>query len=291
MRQPKTEPARDDKLATEHLIKRSEDTRANIREMARWLILGLGAILTFAVGGSGLAPLGALEWWPRFSLAIFCLLAAAGSCVWPLIQAIDIMTMRTYGVDEVYFSPRFANARAKVEEQLLNGNWYVSYKNFESLRQLFDGVIEDVKQQEIDELPLELKYYDQVAFKVREAFEFAVTQNLRERFDDLLKTLKLVLPVFLALMVMFAIVTNSAKDDPRKAVRPFLHQIAWNAEDEAVLKAAGIGEGCMRAGHPYLIILTDGIRPKVLAVPFDMGSKACKIVRVALSSDNHLASP
>ncbi|MBY5426990.1 hypothetical protein [Rhizobium leguminosarum] len=274
----------------EHLIKRNDEVRANIREMAKWLIAGLGAIVTFAVGGSALTQLTSLEG-VRFWVAAGFLVVALASCIPPLLQAIDLMAMRTYSRSEVYGHPDFAKAREKVEQSLLNDNIYEPYMTFSGLTEEFQSEVDDVKQQIDAGRTPAYANYNVVAFKVREALEFAVTQHHRDRFDRLLASLKLTLPTFAALITVFIIEANPPKSEAKEAVTPFIQKIEWRAEDEAVLKSAGLGDSCMGQAHPTLYVMTGGLRPDVLAIPPDLKGGACKIVRVTLDSDRHLALP
>jgi hypothetical protein len=258
--------------------------------MAKWLIVGLGAIVTFAIGGSALTQLAALED-ERFFVATFFLAAALISCLPPLVLAIDRMAMRSYSREEIFAQAKFADSRRKVEIRLLRDNIYEPYKTFTGLSGEFQTQVEAIQAQIAAGQTPAYANYQIVATKVREAFEFAVTQYQRDRFDALLRTLQYALPAFAVLVLIFVTIANAPKPEENKPISPFALKIEWRAEDEAVLKAAGIGDSCLAKAHPALYVLTDGLRPSVLAIPTELAAGLCKVVRVTLDSDRHLVLP
>ncbi|MBB3395022.1 MULTISPECIES: hypothetical protein [unclassified Rhizobium] len=273
------------------VVKRNSEVRSNIRDMARWLIVGLGAIVTFAIGGSSLTQLGSMGFGSRFWFATFSLVLGLAACVLPLVRAIDLMTMRIYARDEVFTNQRFERARSEVERLILRDKLYEPYRKFGTLNDLFEEITAEIKDQMTRGEDPDYTAYDAVEPNVRQAVEYALTQYTRDRFDALLSNMKWVLPIFGALILVFLILANPGKEDPNKQVPPFPLKIAWNASDEAVLKAAGIGQGCTKVSQSALYVLTEGLRPEVLAVPPDLQTGSCKVVRVTLDSDRHLALP
>lgn len=275
--------------AIDSLVKRNDSVRANIRDMARWFVVGLGSILTLAIGATSLSGFGSMEFDFRFALALVSLVAGVLLCVKPLFQAIDLMTMATNSREEVYTAPKFAAARALVTRAYLSENSREGNRTFEGLaRQLEEAKQNPPPANEEAGLNWTLVYKN-IAFKVREALELAVTTELRQRLDVMLNTLRRVVPWVVFAMAVFVWAANPPKDATEHKVVPYEQKIAWSAADEAALKDVGVSVRCLAAGHPRLLVISERAnqRSDVIAV---FSTTDCPAARLILTNENHLSS-
>jgi hypothetical protein len=275
--------------ATGDDYKRQNEIRANIRDMARWLIVFLGAVVSVAIGASTLTQVASLDVGVRQVTAIALLVAALTTCVPAFFKAVDLMTMKLRGREEVFTSPEFQSARDKVEKSLLPDNIYIAYTTFRSLDETYE--IEQAKVMLAlarNDTP-DLEDLLTIRQKVQAAAEFARVEYDREKFEEILSLLKKYLPIFAILITAFTLVANPAKPEAKKQITPVLVKANWFVTDEGVLEGAGLSKECLAMGHPKLFVLSDGLRPDVLAIPEELKGGACKVVRVTLDSDNHLA--
>ncbi|MDL2403516.1 hypothetical protein [Rhizobium mayense] len=253
------------------------EIRSNIRDTAKWLIISLGAIVTFAIGSSTLTQLGSLEGAREWVALIFLGLALL-ACVAPLLVGIDAMTMRVYSREEVFSKPKFKNARQRVEKLLLKEYKTRAYQTFASLDEAYTSTRATGAANS-----------DVVRKKMEFAADHAVTQFCILRFDRLLFLLKICLPLFMVFIVVFLMAANPPKAEARKAITPVQAFVSgWNASDDATLEAAGMKKDCIVSGTPTFYMMTDGLRPEVLAIPFDMKNPLCKMVRVSMDRNKHL---
>lgn len=263
------------------------DARASLRDTAKWIVTILGAVVVLVVGGGLIAKIADLDWEPRLATA-GSLLVLALMCLIPLKAAIDIVAARLTSLREMALSPDFAAAR-QIVDGWLDGHYPPDIGSVEKL------YTEHHNQAAIANDPNRPKNARDAASavlvelqpRIREVIEVTNTENLRLKFESLLRTTLCTLPV--VGIALFVFLISSHKDDAteKPLAKPVLLQLAWNVEIESELKKAGLPAKCYLKDAPRMLQISEksGLRAGVLIIPHDLSSE-CPAVRVVVTSTN-----
>jgi hypothetical protein len=261
------------------------DARASLRDTAKWIVTILGATVVLVIGGGLIAKIADLDWEPRLVTA-GCLLVLALMCMMPLKAAIDIVAAKLTPLGEMALSPDFTAAR-KIVNQWLEGHYPPAIDSVEKLYKEYRdqaSIANDPARSQPDR-DAASAVLGELQPRIREVIEVTNTENLRLKFDSLLRTALRSLPV--VGIALFVFLISSHKDDAteKSLSKPVLLQIAWSAEIESELKKAGLPANCYLKDPPRLLQVSEksGLRAGVLVIPHDL-SDACPAVRVVVTS-------
>jgi hypothetical protein len=268
--------------------KQYADTRTSLRDTAKWIVTIVGATVVLVIGGGLIAKIADLDLLPRL-IASGSLLALAFICMIPLKGAIDIVATRVTPLREMVESPDFATARQIVDAWMDGhydtridtvGKLYNEYRN-----QI--GIANDARrpQQDRDDANGVLQ---ELQPRIREIIELTGTEQLRLKFDSLLRATLSILPI--VGFALFIFLMSSHKEDAtteKQLAKPVLLQLAWSADIEDLLKKGGMPAKCFAKTTPRLLQISEksGLRAGVLAIPHEL-SLECPAVRVVVTNAN-----
>jgi hypothetical protein len=263
------------------------DARASLRDTAKWMVTILGATVVLVIGGGLIAKIADLDWEPRLVTAC-SLLVLALMCLIPLKAAIDIVAAKLTPLRDMALLPDFAPTR-EIVNGWLQGHYPPAIGSVEQLYNEYRNQASIANdpgrpQQERDAATAVL---GELQPRIREVIEVTNTENLRLKFDSLLRTTLRTLPV--VGIALFVFLISSHKDDAteKPLVKPVLLQIPWSADIESQLKKAGLPAKCYLKDPPQLLHISEksGLRAGVLVIPHDLSSE-CPAVRVVVTNTN-----
>jgi hypothetical protein len=294
---------------------RTDAFRANIRDTAKWIIVSFGTIAAFAIGGSNLSQLGSMDQSLRLYVALFCLIVGAIACLVPLWSAINIMTMKMVGLDQIVGSSKYSKARKNVEKKYmtqfepeintvdkLSKTYKESVDSYRDLNELVDNLRAKASKDDEESIRLREKTSELASVKstvralwrrTTEALEFCSSEQQALEFDKLLGEMRCYGTIAIGLFAVFAWAANPAKDlgSEKNLRNPRIVSFNWNDEAEDTIRKSGVKDDCLKSGHPSLAVTSEmsGLRAGVLAIPADL--KKCDPVRLIMTSDGKLVAP
>lgn len=261
------------------------DARASLRDTAKWIVTILGAVVVLVIGGGLIAKIADLDLEQRLVTAV-SLLVLALMCMIPLKTAIDIVAAKLTPLQEMALSPDLAATR-QVVNGWLNGHYPPAIDSVEKLYMEYRdqaAIANDAKRSKHDRNAAS-DVLAELQPRIREVIEVTNTENLRLKFESLLRTMLFTLPV--VGIALFVFLISSHKDDAteKPLAKPVLLQIAWSAEIESELKKAGLPAKCYLKDAPHMLQVSEksGLRAGVLVIPHDL-SHECPAVRVVVTS-------
>ncbi|HEY1982829.1 MAG TPA: hypothetical protein VGH13_22350 [Xanthobacteraceae bacterium] len=265
------------------------DSRASLKDTAKWIVTIIGATVVLVIGGGLVAKIADLDWTQRL-FAAGSLLVLTMACLVPLGKAIDIVAAKLVSFDEIATSKLYKPTRKTVNGWMAN---YISpvVGTVEALHR------EYLKQSHIlnnpnsrdDEKSLASTRLAALQPRVKQIIELSNTEFLRGKFDALIICTKRVLVLILGSLFAFLIAIHRDDQTERQLADPILLQVPWNASVEAAMKKAGMDEKCFAQTRPQLLQLSEksGLRAGVLAIPRDLGA-GCPAVRVIVTKTDEV---
>jgi hypothetical protein len=265
------------------------DSRASLKDTAKWIVTIIGATVVLVIGGGLVAKIADLDWTQRL-FAAGSLLVLTMACLVPLSRAIDIVAAKLVSFDEIATSKLYEPTRKTVNSWMAN---YISpvVGTVEALHR------EYLKQSHIlnnpnsrdDEKNLARTRLAALQPRVKQIIELSNTEYLRGKFDALIICTKRVLVFILGSLFAFLIAIHRDDQTERQLANPILLQVPWNASVEAAMKKAGMDEKCYAQTRPQLLQLSEksGLRAGVLAIPRDLGA-GCPAVRVIVTKTDEV---
>jgi hypothetical protein len=178
--------------------------RASLRDTAKWIVTIVGATIVLVVGGGLIAKIADLDWVPRL-WAAGSLVVLTMVCLVPLRAAIDIVAAKLATFEQIARSREYDQTR-RIVDGWLRGQYPPEIAIVERLYQQYQQQTEiandarrtagerDAANEELDELQP----------RVREILELSNTEFLRLKFETLVRSTTIVLPVIgVALFIFF----------------------------------------------------------------------------------------
>jgi hypothetical protein len=263
------------------------DTRASLRDTAKWIVTILGATVVLVIGGGLIAKVADLDTISRL-IAASCLLILTLVCLIPLKSAIQIVATKLTPLNLMAQSPEYATARGIVNDWL-TGHYPPIIDTVEKLYQVYREKTAIANNPAATDRAAAITFLGELQPRIKEIIEITNTEYLRLKFDDLVRRTTATLPI--VGIALFGFLMTSHKDDEtEKALKkPVFLQIAWSADIEAALKNAGLEPKCFVKKTPHLLQLSEksGLRAGVLVIPQDLGFD-CPAVRVVVTNANKM---
>jgi hypothetical protein len=261
------------------------NSRANLRETAKWVTTSTAAIVVLVVGGSSFSQLGSLDLGPRLLVAIASIALGSFLCWFPFRTALAVISSNVISLERIANDAAFATSRGRV-------NGYLAHRyppQLNSLEALYadyeaqHAIARDRTRPKADRLAA-YKRLDRLRPYVVEAMDIFNTDLVRTRFDELIQALKKFLVPVLACFLLFAWSANPGKDLEKPLKTPYQTQIARDPRTHAMFTTAKLAPQCFD-GTVSLIALDErpGRRIGAVAVPTGPSSE-CNPVRVTLIS-------
>lgn len=271
------------------------DARANLKDTAKWIVTILGATIVLVIGGGLIAKIADLDWLHRL-LAAGSLLVLTIGCLFPLLDAIDIVAASVNSFREIATSLNTEQVRVRaIVDALLAQRGTGPTASLEGLYAEFERRTEAVTHAATDpnttvfQRQLGNAALGRIQPYVREAIELANTQLLRLKFNQMLRRMRVALFVIGAALFVFLISLHTDTQTEKQLAQPTFLQVPWNAEVEAALTEAGLKPECFAHDPPQLLQVSEksGLRAGVLVIPKEFGP-TCPVVRVIVTDTDQV---
>jgi hypothetical protein len=269
--------------------------RAGIRETAKWVVAASAGVVTLAIGGSSFSTLGSMDFGWRLALAGVSALVGAFLSWRPFSAAVDVLTIRMRALDDIPTDPAFRTVVEKVNKILDRQN-PPGLRTAKDVIQAYNddrtahyAAVESENNEAIKHAETALTGR---LSRVNQLMELCSTEQLVEAFDNLMSRIKRFGPMIVIAFLCFAWAANPAKEASTDLSKPLPTAIAWSAEDEAALIAAGFPKACMTAHHPQLVAVAQraAMRTSAIAIS-EISDGACPPVRIDITSAGRLEAP
>ena len=226
-------------------LKPFAEARTTLRDNAKWILSGTGALVILVVGGTTISRLGALEpgqW--RFCLAVASGLLGLSLCAIPFYYAVkllrpEIVSLRGM-IDATAGSWKRAVDRAETQlgPQLDGGSVRAFVLEYYRLKRLAD------KSEDQDEVDKANDKLDGMEDDFALARQDCMTELVRIQFDELIGSIWKPGPVILLSLLVFAWAANPSTDPDKPLAKPLVREIQTDADASASLKATGLDSRC-----------------------------------------------
>lgn len=265
------------------------DARSSLKDTAKWIVTIVGATIVLVIGGGLVAKIADLEGIPRFAAA-GSLLFLTAVCLIPLRAAIDIIAAKIATFESIATSDEYTRTRKNVD------HWMRDYyaPPIGTVKDLYQEyvkqahVVNDSRASQQDR-ERATRAIGELQPSVREIIELSNTEFLRLKFDWMVHTTTLLLPLIGLALFVFLISIHRDDQMEKQLDYPIVLQVPWNANVEAAMKKAGMEEKCYVTSRPKLLQVTEksGLRAGVVAIPQDLGA-GCRAVRVIVTNSDEV---
>lgn len=259
--------------------------RATLRDTAKWVLSGFGALLILVVGGTTISQFGALDpddW--RFWLAVTFGAIGLVLCVFPLRFALAVLTPESISLKSMAQAQSGVRRRAfKRVEKILEGQLPEgSVRTFLSQYDLYAQQAESVDSAQRAKAVAML---DALAGQYGQVAQLCLTTLVRTQFDELMVALSVSGAVIVPAFLIFAWAANPGKDLEKALTKPIVRDLTPDALATNLLKSAGVASACYwPVAHVVLLTEKPGGRVSGLLLPA-IHAPLCAPVRVTVVDD------
>jgi len=272
-----------------------KNARATMRETAKWIISGGGALIVLVVGASTVSSLGTMSWdRPRLWAALFSAALGFVLCWAPFTRAVTVLRPESIPLRNFAHPPdqKYRNVRDKVGD-LLNGQLPMQYPSIEVFSDYVEALrISAFNQDQAIAAPA-LARFKQAKPLHDVCLQMCLTEYTGSNFDELIDSVKRRQgPVIIAAFIAFAYLANPPKDEETgKAIAtPELLDIPSNAFNDAVFADAKVASGCFKPGAK-MVAIEDLPGKRVSGVLAPRAGEVCERTRLTLMGDGRIAIP
>ena len=257
-----------------------KDSRATLRDTAKWMTSGIFGIAALIVGSTTISQIGSMD--PttcRFRIAVGCLVVATGLCWIPFIKAVDVLRSDVLSLGQFATAGKgelndAANAVEVILGETLPGEQPAQLVSMRAFSEAFYRIRRAAWDAAPDDKGASEKavaYIDDFRDTCRDA---CVTELVAVRFDKLITAIGLAGPAILLLFLIATWAANPAKDDSALAEKPYLEDL--KPAQIASLTSGQIPPACLGTGARLVVLSTPEARLQTMVlVPPEKAASTC----------------
>jgi hypothetical protein len=270
-------------MANDDGLKSFADARAALRDNAKWVLSGTGAVLALVVGGATISQFGSLspsDW--RFWLAVAAGLAGLFCCGFPFRRAITLLTIDLVTMNDFLAAkegPKYL-AYQEIEKRM---GWTLTQKSVAGLIREYnaqvDIVINGERQKQVNDASARIA---ELQPKYDELSQALATEFVHLQFKELMNDLGTPGVAILLLFMVFAWAVNPPKADHTLVAKPFAITIQPDPDSLDLVRPAASDPRCYTPTVRVVVFASGpgGAEDAVLVSPPSGG--VCPPLRVSL---------
>ncbi len=233
------------------LLKPFADARASLRDNAKWVLSGAGAVVFLVLGGATISRLGSLEpdgW--RLKAAVVFGLLGLGLCAIPLHFAIRLLKPEVISLQGMVAAADGASKQAvdKVDallgSQLDGGSVRAFVREYYGLRAIAEAARDDDDEAKRAAVKAANDKLDEMQSDFAQVAQTCMTELVGIQFDELMNAVRWPAPAILVFLLVFAWAANPSSDPDKPLAAPLVRQIRPDAPAITWLKTTGLDPRC-----------------------------------------------